>query len=166
VERAAFEVKRTITILLGDDHPVVRTGFRFCFARHPHLRVVGEASDGEEVLQKARELLPDIILMDVEMPVMSGFAAAEALRKQLPGIKVLFLSENFTPELFLGVVQTGASGYLLKEAPVIELVKAIEAIADGEDFFSLEKIPFSPQPEDAKPDHAAALFKVKNHPSE
>jgi two-component system nitrate/nitrite response regulator NarL len=99
---------------------------------------VGEAGDGREVLRKTRELLPDIVVMDAELPVTSGLAAAEALRTEFPQIKVLILSEGSSPELFLRVIQTGAAGYMLKEASLKELVKALEALAAGEEFFCLD----------------------------
>src|SRR3954452_6460061 len=85
-------LKKRTRILLADDHPVVRKGIALCLKDHERLEVVGEAADGHEALRKAKELLPDVILMDVDMPGLSGLTAVEALRKELPKVKVLLLS--------------------------------------------------------------------------
>jgi two-component system nitrate/nitrite response regulator NarL len=125
-----------ITLLLVDDHPVVRKGVGFCLARRPTLRIIGEAGDGREAIRKARELMPDIVLMDIDMPEMNGLAATEVLRRELPRIKVLILSMHQNTEYVGRIIQSGARGYVLKEAPVEELVKAIETVHAGEVFFS------------------------------
>ena len=127
-----------IKILLVDDHPIVRKGISSCLARQEHLVIVGEAADGLEAVTKARELLPDIVLMDIDMPNMSGLAVTEALHKELPQIKVLILSMYRSAEYLLGILQSGARGYVLKEASPEELVKAIETVNAGEAFFSPE----------------------------
>jgi two-component system nitrate/nitrite response regulator NarL len=132
------KMKNRIRIVLADDHPVVRQGIAFCLARHPGLEVVGEASDGREALGKIRELMPDLVLMDIDMPHMSGLAVAEVLRRELPGIKVLILSMHQQSEYVLRILQSGAHGYVLKESPVEELVQAIETVHAGEAFFSPE----------------------------
>src|ERR1043166_1291035 len=92
------KMKNRIKVLLVDDHPVVRRGISSCLAREPHVVVVGEAANGVEALRKARELLPDVVLMDIEMPQMNGLAVTEALYKELPQIKVLILSMHMRPE--------------------------------------------------------------------
>jgi len=125
-----------ITLLLVDDHPVVRKGVGFCLARRPTLRIVGEAGDGREAIRKARELMPDIVLMDIDMPEMNGLTATEVLRRELPRIKVLILSMHQNTEYVGRIIQSGARGYVLKEAPVEDLVKAIETVHAGEVFFS------------------------------
>jgi two-component system nitrate/nitrite response regulator NarL len=130
------KVKKRIKLLLADDHPVVRKGIASCLARHQHLEVVGEASDGLEAIRKTKELSPDIILMDIDMPHMNGLAVTEALQKQLPQVKVLILSMHSNTEYVLRIIQSGARGYVLKEASPDELVKAIEIVQSGESFFS------------------------------
>jgi len=125
-------------ILLVDDHPVVRKGISSCLARHGHLLIVGEAADGPEAVAKARELLPDIVLLDIDLPQMSGLAVAEVLRKELPNIKVLILSMYQRAEYMPRIFQSGARGYVLKAASPEELVKAIETVTAGECYFSPE----------------------------
>jgi DNA-binding NarL/FixJ family response regulator len=136
--RSVCKMKKRIRVLLADDHPVVRQGIAFCLARHPSLEVVGEAGDGREALRKTRELLPDIVLMDIDMPHLSGLAVAEVLRRELPQIKVLILSMHQQPEYVLRILQSGAHGYVLKESPLEELIQAIQTVNTGEAFFSPE----------------------------
>ena len=131
-------MKHRIRILLADDHPVVRRGIRSCLSRQPGLEIIAEAEDGREALLKIRELLPDMVLLDIDMPHLSGLAVAEVLRKELPQVKVLILSMHQHPEYVLRILQSGAHGYALKEAPVEELLKAIVTVNAGESFFSPE----------------------------
>ena len=132
------KMKRRIKLLLVDDHPVVRKGISSCLTRHEHLQIIGEAADGQEAVRKARELTPDIILMDIDMPHMNGLAVTEWLRKEMPRIKVLILSMHSNTEYVMRIIQSGASGYILKDAPTEELVRAIETVNGGEAFFSPE----------------------------
>jgi DNA-binding NarL/FixJ family response regulator len=129
--------KRT-RVLLADDHPVIRRGIAACLNNHPNLEVVGEASDGKETLRKAKELSPDIILMDIDMPHTNGLAVTETLRKELPQIKVLILSMSNSGTFVPRILQSGARGYIPKDAPTEELVKAIETVQRGETFFGEE----------------------------
>jgi len=103
-----------------------------------HVEVVGEAADGREALCKAREMLPDIVLMDIEMPRMNGLEAADALRKELPQVKVLILSMYQHPGFVSRVIDCGARGYLLKEALSEELFQAIDTVNGGQAYFSPE----------------------------
>lgn len=129
-------MKPTIRLLLADDHPVVRKGISSCLARHPRIQIVGEAGDGPEALAKAKELLPDLILMDIDMPLMNGLAVTEVLRRELPQVKVLILSMLGNKDYVVRIIQSGARGYVLKEAPTEELIGAIEKVYAGDVFFS------------------------------
>jgi two-component system nitrate/nitrite response regulator NarL len=119
-----------------DDHPVVRKGISACLARHSHLVIVGEAADGLEAVAKAKELLPDIVLLDIDMPNMNGLAATEVLRRELPQVKVLILSMHQRADYLIRILQSGAWGYVSKEASSEDLVNAIETVNAGEAFFS------------------------------
>ena len=131
-------MKKRIKLLLVDDHPVVRKGIASCLTQQDHLQIVGEAADGREALRKTRELTPDIILMDIDMPHMNGLAVTDLLRKELPKVKVLILSMHSNTDYVLRIIQSGARGYVLKGAPTDELVRAIDTINSGEAFFSPE----------------------------
>jgi len=122
-------------ILLVDDHPVVRKGLMACLSSRANLAVVGEAADGMEAIRKVGELSPDLVLMDVEMPVMNGLAATEAICKKFPKTKVLVISMHNTPDYVVQAIQMGARGFALKTAPSEELLKAIDIIQRGEPFF-------------------------------
>jgi len=136
--KTAAPTKARIKVMLVDDHPVVRKGVSSCLSRHEHLQIVAEASDGREAVAKARQLLPNVILMDIDMPHMNGLAVTELLRKELPEIKVLILSMHSNTDYVMRIIQSGARGYVLKEAPTEELVRAVDAVHSGEAFFSPE----------------------------
>ncbi len=131
-------LKQKIKILIADDHPVVRRGLQSCLTRQDRVRIVGEAADGDEALEKALALTPDVVLMDISMPRRDGLAVTEALRKQAPQIKVLVLSVHSNKEFIFRIIQAGAHGYVSKEATPEQLLTAIEAVFAGETFFSPE----------------------------
>src|SRR5881227_1380810 len=122
----------TIRILLADDHSVVRKGLRLFLTYDPALEVVGEAADGAEALSLARELKPDVVLMDLLMPVMDGIAATAAIRREMPEIEVLALTSVLEDASVVGAVKAGAIGYLLKDTRADELCRAIRAAAAGQ----------------------------------
>src|SRR5213593_3543053 len=106
LERSRIEqMKSRIKLLLVDDHPVVRRGISSCLAREERLTIVGEAADGLEAIRKAKELLPDIILMDIDMPLMNGLEATKLLRRELPNVKVLILSMHSNTDYVLRIIQ-------------------------------------------------------------
>jgi len=134
----AIVTKQKIRVLVADDHPVVRRGLQSCLARETRLKIVGEAADGDEALRKTQELAPDVVLMDVNMPRMDGLAVTEVLRREAPSVKVLVLSMHNNQDFIFRIIQAGAHGYVSKEAPPEELLRAIESVFAGEPFFSPE----------------------------
>jgi len=119
-----------------DDHPIVREGIKHSLANKKRLVIVGEASDGIEAVRLASKLNPDVVLMDINMPAMSGIEAAEAMRKNNPNIKILALTMHDNREYVLRMAKIGALGYLFKDDPPTELVKAIETVARGKTYFT------------------------------
>ena len=122
----------TIRILLVDDHSVVRQGLQMFLALEPELEVVGEASNGAESIEQVRKLQPDIVLMDLVMPVMDGITAIQQLRKEFPDVEIIALTSVLEDEKVIGAVRAGAIGYLLKDMQADELCKAIKAAAQGQ----------------------------------
>jgi two-component system nitrate/nitrite response regulator NarL len=131
-------MKKAIRVLLVDDHPVVRKGLCSCLAGRENLTIIGEAADGREALVKAKELQPDLILLDIDLPEMNGLAVSEILQREQPQIQVVFLSMHGESEYVMRILQSGARGYVLKHAPTDELVQAIEKVYAGETYFSPE----------------------------
>ncbi len=121
-----------IKILLADDHPIVRDGLRGAFAEERDIEVVGEASDGREAVERAVSAGVDVVLMDLRMPGMDGVQAITALREREPGIRVLVLTTFDSESDVLPAIEAGATGYLLKDAPVDELLRAVRAAHRGE----------------------------------
>lgn len=122
----------SIRILLVDDHSVVRQGLKMFLALDPELEVVGEATNGAEALRRAHELKPDVVLMDLLMPVMDGIAATAAIRNALPTTEIIALTSVLEDASVTGAVRAGAIGYLLKDTEAHELVRAIKAAAHGQ----------------------------------
>ena len=134
--------RKRIRVLLADDHPVVREGLRSFLAAQPHLEIIGEAEDGEKAVALARKLAPDIVVMDINMPRLSGLEATRVLRRSAPNSRVLILTVHNKRQFVLQIVRSGASGYLLKEAAPEELVRAIETVARGEAYFCTDAARF------------------------
>jgi two-component system nitrate/nitrite response regulator NarL len=127
---------KKIKVLLADDHPVVRKGIRSMLTSVESLEVVDEAVNGEEAVAKVRQLSPDLVLMDIDMPVMGGLQATNVIRKEFPATRVVILSMNTNKTIVLQIIQSGAQGYVLKDAPPADLLRAIESVSHGEPFFS------------------------------
>lgn len=123
--------QRKIRILLVDDHPVVREGLREILSSFHAITVAGEASSGQEAIVRSRELRPDVVVMDIAMPGMTGIEAAKILRRDLPECKVLALSMYDNRGYVREALRAGASGYVIKDTPPQELVRAIECAAEG-----------------------------------
>ena len=120
-----------IRVLITDDHSVVRQGLRMFLSLDPDVEVVGEAENGEEALNMARVLHPDVVLMDLLMPVMDGIEATEAIRAELPEVEVVALTSVLEDVSVTGAVKAGAIGYLLKDTQAEELHRAIRGAAEG-----------------------------------
>ena len=121
-----------IRILIADDHSVVRQGLRMFLGLDPELEVIGEARDGAEALLRAHELHPDVVLIDLLMPVMDGIAAIGAIKRELPDIEVIALTSVLDDSSVIGAVRAGAIGYLLKDTEADDLCRAIKAAAAGQ----------------------------------
>ena len=121
-----------IRIVIADDHSVVRQGLRMFLGLDPELEVVGEATDGAEAVRLARELRPDVVVMDLLMPVMNGIEATAAIRRELPDTEVLALTSVLEDASVVGAVRAGAIGYLLKDTQADALCQAIKAAAAGQ----------------------------------
>ena len=125
-------MNKPINVLLADDHVVVRAGTRQLLERHPDITIVGEASNGQEAVQLTDELNPDVVVMDVRMPGMSGVDATKAIKAAHPEVSVLVLTAHDDDEYVFALLQAGANGYLLKTAEADELLKAIRTVVKGE----------------------------------
>jgi two-component system response regulator NreC len=123
-----------IRIVIADDHAVMRTGLRLLLDEQADMEVVGEAGDGWETVEKAVSLEPDLLLLDISMPGMSGLEAASEIRRRAPGIKLLILTMHDDEAYLRQFLQIGASGYVVKKAADTELVAAIRAVQRGETF--------------------------------
>lgn len=122
----------TIRMLLVDDHAVVRQGLKMFLSLDTELTIVGEAVNGADALQKAHALQPDVILMDLMMPVMDGITAIGILRRDLPDIEIIALTSVLEDASVFGAMRAGATGYLLKDTEAEELCRAIKAAAAGQ----------------------------------
>lgn len=120
-----------IRVLITDDHGVVRQGLRMFLSLDPDIEVVGEAENGEEALGMARELHPDVVLMDLLMPVMNGMEATKAIRSEMPDVEVIALTSVLEDVSVTGAMRAGAMGYLLKDTQAEELHRAIRGAAEG-----------------------------------
>ena len=118
-------------VLITDDHGVVRQGLRMFLSLDPDIQVVGEASNGREALAMVRDLEPDVVLMDLLMPIMDGISATKAIRSELPDVEVIALTSVLEDASVTGAVRAGAIGYLLKDTDAEELGRAIKAAAEG-----------------------------------
>jgi DNA-binding NarL/FixJ family response regulator len=128
----------SIRVLIVDDQELVRTGFRLFLETQPGLAVVGEAGDGEEAIERVRELRPDVVLMDIRMPTMDGVEATAKLTSGAiePAPRVLVLTTFDLDEYVFGALRAGAAGFLLKDAPRERLIEAIRVVHSGEALLS------------------------------
>jgi DNA-binding NarL/FixJ family response regulator len=125
---------REITCLIVDDHEVVREGLRLSLSRAPHIRVIGEASDGASAVALAERRRPDVVIMDVRMPGMDGLQATKEISERVPDVAVLIFTAYSERSLLGRGLESGAKGYILKEAPHATLLRAIEKVAAGDGY--------------------------------
>jgi DNA-binding NarL/FixJ family response regulator len=125
-----------ITVVLSDDHTVVREGLRLLLEAQKDIIVIGEAADGRETVRLAKQLHPDVVIMDIAMPQFNGIAATQRIKDCSPSVRVIILSMHASNEYIFRALQAGASGYLLKESAGTEVVKAVRAVAAGQRYLS------------------------------
>ena len=121
-----------IRILLADDHTLMRSGIRALLEDEPGLTVIGEAEDGRSAVAQACKLRPDVVIMDIAMPLLNGLEATRQIRQQCPQVRVLILSMHDNEEYIRQVLEAGAMGYILKDAAARELISAIRSVYRGE----------------------------------
>ena len=129
-------MNKHIRIMVADDHRFYREGVRVILSSASHLEIVGEAQNGQQAVEMAHSLEPDLILMDIKMPLMSGIEATRHIHSQHPTVGILILSMLDDDDSVFAALREGASGYILKDAGYDELLRAIEAVANGEAIFS------------------------------
>ena len=122
-----------LRLVLADDHEVTRTGFVALLAGHPQFEVVGQARDGQEAVDVCERLLPDIVILDIRMPVLNGLGAARILQQRLPALKVVIFTMDDSPDHLEAAMNAGAVGYLLKDANRNEVIDALQRVAAGEE---------------------------------
>ena len=130
--RREKEDDEAIRVMIVDDHAVFRRGLQMVLEQEPDIVVVGEASDGHEAVEKAQDVVPDVVLMDVRMPKRGGIDATEEIRDLLPTTKILMLTISEEEADLYDAIKAGASGYLLKEIPIDEVAEAIRGVRDGQ----------------------------------
>jgi len=151
-------VESTIRVLIADDHGVVREGLRAVLGSEPDMEVVGEAATGKEVVERAAELRPDVILMDIQMPGMNGIEATRRIIEANQEIGVIILTMYEDDDSVFSAMRAGARGYVLKGAHPSEILKVLRAVADGEAYFGTEiakrLMNFFSAPKPASPEEA------------
>jgi DNA-binding NarL/FixJ family response regulator len=125
-----------IKVVLADDHVIVRNGIKILLESEGEIEVIAEASNGMEAIEKVKQYHPDILISDIKMPIMNGIEAAAELKKISPDTKILILSMHDDDEYIIKSVESGASGYLLKDTTKEEFHKALHAIIEGQKYFS------------------------------
>ncbi|MDB5243024.1 MAG: LuxR family transcriptional regulator [Spirosoma sp.] len=125
----------SIRLLITDDHAVVRKGIRTLLEDETDIEIVGEATDGEQAIELIAALHPDVLLLDITMPRMSGIDVTKAVTRQYPKVRILIFSMHHNPDYILKAVQNGAAGYLLKDTSEEEILRAVRSVAAGELYY-------------------------------
>lgn len=126
----------TLRIILADDYQIVRQGLRTLLEQQSHIQVVAETENGRETVEKVRELLPDIVIMDVAMPELNGIEATRQITAEFPGVKIIALSMHSERRLLVEMLKAGAAGYLLKDCAFEELAWAIRTVMENQIYLS------------------------------
>jgi two-component system, NarL family, response regulator DevR len=152
-------MSRIVRILIADDHSVVRAGLRALLERQDHFRVVAEASSGEEAIARAQEFKPDVAVLDIRMPGLSGIDACRQIVQSVDGCKVIMLTSYAEDELLFAAIQAGAAGYVLKRIGDNELVQAVERVSRGEGMLdpAMTNMVFSEMRKAQQAQHVAAF---------
>lgn len=129
-------MSKTIRIIIADDHPMVREGLKVSLESEEGLTVVADVNNGQEALDAAAELNPDVVMLDISMPVMNGMEACIEFKKRYPDIRILIITMHDDREYILKVVQSGAAGYVLKDVAAEELILAVQTVHQGGTYFS------------------------------
>lgn len=129
-------IKPEIRVLIADDHPIVRQGLRQTIETDARLKIVGEAGDGSVALEQIKALLPEVAVLDIDMPVMDGFAVAIAIQEQKLPVAVIFLTIHREEELFQAAIDMGVKGYVLKDSATTDIIAGIKAVAGGQPYIS------------------------------
>jgi DNA-binding NarL/FixJ family response regulator len=127
----------TVRILLVDDHPIVRQGLKTLLQGHSGWEVIGEASDGAEAVEKAKDLNPDVMVLDVTMPRMNGLEACRLLRQECPELEILFVTQHDSPQMMREALDAGARGYVVKSNAARDLLAAVDAVSQHRVFTAL-----------------------------
>ncbi len=126
----------TITVLVADDHAIVRDGLRSLLDAQQDIKVIGDAANGREAVRKVFKSAPDVVIMDIAMPELNGIEAARQIHEEYPNTQIIFLSMHSTTEHIFRALQAGARGYLLKESAGVQVVDAVRAVYDGRLYLS------------------------------
>lgn len=129
---------KAITILIADDNKYIRETIRFLISRIDNFQLVGEAESGEEAISLAKQLSPDVILIDINMAPINGFEATRKILKQSPSAKIIGLSVHKQPSYAKNIIQLGAKGYVTKSSPHKEIINAIMQVSEGKEYICTE----------------------------
>ena len=131
----------TVRILVVDDHPVVRHGLRTLLGGHPEWEIIDEAADGLEAVHKAASLKPDVVVLDITMPRMSGLEACRLIRKKAPASEILIVTQHDSPQMMREALEAGARGYVVKSNAARDLLTAVERVSQHLPFTALNGVP-------------------------
>ncbi|MBZ0155754.1 MAG: response regulator transcription factor [Alphaproteobacteria bacterium] len=156
----------SIRVVLADDHPIFREGLAAVLRRHGDIEVAAEAGDGRTALRVAREILPDVVVMDISMPDLNGIEAAKKIATETPGVKVLALSMHSGRQFVEEMFRAGAAGYLLKDCIAEELAGAIRSVAAGQIYVSSRIAEMLPNPLPAAEGSSTAFSRLTSRERE